>query len=363
MIKEYYASLTGIRAVAAFMVVIHHLLKFNTQSGYVESVIRELNVGVNIFFVLSGFLIYHRYARNVVLNKKWFKSYLINRIARIYPLFFFLTTVFMVLGFLAKNGSIKDILLEYFLNVSLLKGFSSEYVYSGISQAWTLSVEELFYLSAPFIFVINIRNKIPLALIGLGIMSVGFFLYYFFKDINFLGFFNDLNFMKITTFFGRFTEFFIGIALAKYLTLNSKSKERSTYTILGFIAITVSILVFLPFLQGASKYSIQSNLGYLFNVLILPFFIAVFFYGLIIENTYLKKLLSSKFLILLGKSSYALYLVHWGMLSYLINRFIGNNIIVEIIITYVISILLWRYIEEPANKYIRKTYNQRLLND
>lgn len=237
MRNNHIPALTGIRAIAAFVVVIHHLLGGQFENEYSNAILRELNIGVNIFFVLSGFLIWHRYADNIELNKKWFKKYLTNRIARIYPLYFLWTSIVMVLALIAHNTPLGDFLFPYFLNITFLKGFSSEYVYSGIAQGWTLSVEELFYLSAPILFILNLRKKVPFVALGLMIITIGLGLYYTFREIDFHGFFNNLQMMRITTFFGRFTEFFAGILLAKYIHSSLLRKVTShtfpTFTVLG----------------------------------------------------------------------------------------------------------------------------------
>ena len=361
MNKKHIPALTGIRAIAAFVVVIHHLFLGYFKSDYINSVLRELNVGVNIFFVLSGFLIWHRYAYNVEFNRKWFKKYIINRIARIYPMYFLWTTFVMILGFIATNSSGKDFIISYFLNISFLKGFSSDFVYSGISQGWTLSVEELFYLSAPILFILNIRKKWPLASIGLIILSIGFLLNTIFRNFSFFGFFNNLDFIRITTYFGRFPEFFAGILLAKLINHNrnsSKVNSKPIFTSIGIICLVFSILIVLPAFQTENQhYSIQTLSGYIYNVIVFPIFVAMMFYGLIYEKSLVKRILSSKTFILLGKSSYALYLVHWGMTSYLLHRFISNNIFITLISTYLLSIIMWKFYEEPANKLVRKLSN------
>lgn len=226
--REYIPALTGVRAIAAFTVVIHHLVK--TDNTYLASVLRELNFGVNIFFVLSGFLIYHRYANQVSLKKFWLKTYLINRVARIYPLYFFWTTVVMILSFIAHNQSVNTFLFEYFLNITFLKGLSSQFVYSGIAQGWTLSVEELFYISAPLVFFLHLRKKIPLVVLGLSIALIGFILFKLFKNLDFYGFLDNYQHIKITTFFGRFYEFFAGMVLAKFVhkQTNKQTNRKKT---------------------------------------------------------------------------------------------------------------------------------------
>ena len=59
-------------------------------------------------------------------------------------------------------------------------------------------------------------------------------------------------------------------------------------------------------------------------------------------------------MVLLGKSSYTLYLLHWGMTGYLIHRFVSPNFLIEIVITYFLSIVLWYFIEEPSNRLIKR---------
>jgi peptidoglycan/LPS O-acetylase OafA/YrhL len=60
MKNENIPALTGVRQIAAFMVVVNHLCP-ETKIVGIDNFIKELNVGVTIFFVLSGFLIAYRY--------------------------------------------------------------------------------------------------------------------------------------------------------------------------------------------------------------------------------------------------------------------------------------------------------------
>ena len=59
MNKEIFPSLTGIRAIAAYMVFIHHYNTFANKG--LHDFFGEFHIGVTLFFVLSGFLIAHRY--------------------------------------------------------------------------------------------------------------------------------------------------------------------------------------------------------------------------------------------------------------------------------------------------------------
>ncbi len=356
MKQPYFPAMTGVRALAAFLLVIHHGFNNEFNSGYINSIIRELNVGVNMFFTLSGFLIWYRYSEKSTLKRNWIRPYFIKRFARIYPLYFFLTSITFFLIFIFRNPDLPNLLKIYGLNITFLNGFSTDYVYSGLPQGWTLTVEELFYISMPLIIFMNLNKRVNLSIIGIGIIVVGALLFSIFSNFEFFGFFNDIDYMRITTFFGRFTEFFAGILLAKFVMYKKiKKLNFPLFTIFGLSLIVISISFFLPSFQtNVFDYSIQSWSGYLFNVLVFPIFVIVFFYGLITEKSWISKALSSNFAIFLGKSSYALYLIHAGIIIALITQFITQNKLFLILISYVLSFMLWYLLEEPANKFIRK---------
>ena len=87
---KYFNALTGIRAIAAYMVFFHHynpFVKF-IYSYFIYSNINEFHIGVTLFFVLSGFLISFKYLNNNDFN---YTKYFINRFSRIYPIYFILT--------------------------------------------------------------------------------------------------------------------------------------------------------------------------------------------------------------------------------------------------------------------------------
>ena len=92
-----FPALTGVRAVAAFMVYMHHFNPFKTEivGKNIHYFFDGFHIGVTLFFVLSGFLIAHRYFDDVDFE---FKSYLQKRIARIYPMYFILTSATFISG-------------------------------------------------------------------------------------------------------------------------------------------------------------------------------------------------------------------------------------------------------------------------
>lgn len=342
--EDQIDSLTGLRAVAAGIVVMHHLIPTQGK-GWLTSVLEEFNVGVTIFFVLSGFLITYRYFNRFEKGKKWFYNYAVNRIARVYPMYFLLTTFVMCLGVMAGLG-IK--FQDYLLNITFLRGFFSDYVYSGISQGWTLTVEECFYFSAPLMFLFS--RKLPVWVQAVIISLIGLLFYLVFRNTNFHGFMNSLPYIYITTYFGRVFEFAAGMMMAFWIMKRKKIKYATAMGGIGFLVFLI-VQIVINHLNG--KHAISTLPGYLVNSFALSVAASLFIYGLVEESTVIKAFLQNKVMVLLGKSSYTLYLLHWGMTSYLIHRFIFSHVLVDITVTYLLSILLWYFIEEPCAKYIR----------
>jgi peptidoglycan/LPS O-acetylase OafA/YrhL len=368
---NYYPALTGLRSIAAYMVYFHHFNPIPEKylNGYLRGIINEMHIGVTIFFVLSGFLITNRYYNKENFS---FKTYFVNRIARIYPIYFFITTfTFFIL--LSKKDIFNDFLI-YILNITFLRGFFENIKFSLISQGWSLTVEETFYLLAPLCFLLVKRKfyfliLIPIVFILLGIVLVNInmpnyelntssnTLNYISELLFSYGFFQSYDFMFNYTFFGRVCEFFAGMALAIFIFKKHYLKIPLTYLGAFVIMLSLVILYVLKKSYGLNL-SIKHPLGIITNTLILPFLgIAPLLYGLIHEKTIVSKILGSKLFIVLGKSSFVFYLIHAGAIKERI-PIIGNlnlniNLIFQFVVIQVVSILLFYSVEEPLNKKIR----------
>ncbi len=349
--NSFFPALTGLRAIAAYLVFCHHFNPISKTflNGLVFEFFQEFHVGVTLFFVLSGFLITNRYFE---LPKIDLKKYLINRFARIYPMYFLLSTLtFLVLAFFYKQNSWTDLKI-YFLNITLLKGYFDNIKFSGIGQGWSLTVEEFFYLIAPLFFIFIRKSKLFLLLFPIFSLTIGFGLVWFFSQNDGFGFMKSIDFMLDFTFFGRCIEFFMGMTLAVFFKKIPVFKNFN-YTFFGMISV-----VFWIFLLSVQKtptgFGTDCVFGKIINNLLLPFFgIAPLFVGLIFEKTLISKFLSSKVMQLLGKSSYVFYLIHLGIFYNLFDKIFGNLLLVFIVLN-IISILMYYFIEEPINKFLRK---------
>jgi peptidoglycan/LPS O-acetylase OafA/YrhL len=385
---NYIPALTGVRAVAAYLVFISHYC-YIFDGGFPDIFRRffgEFHIGVSIFFVLSGFLITFRYYNNFhTLTKDWFKQYLKNRVARIYPMYFLLTLAAFTYYFITKDQSVTKgynhpvgLLL---MNITFVRGFFYQFWDTGIAQGWSLTVEECFYFSAPIIFLIAKRyNKFyiqPVIITAFGILMV-----LIFRNVDWHGFFGNFTFVMLFTFFGRCFEFFVGIQLARFVLKRGFDRtHKLSFTYLGFLLIFVFVFVMAlqPIPKGWAA-GLESPIGIITNNYFLCVAVAVFFYGLLTEATIMKKVLATPFVELLGKSSYIFYLIHLGWMYTLIqmgtnhlNELVFNlydkwgvdwhspfeydtlNLVYAFIVLNAVSIGLFKLIEEPLNHYIRKS--------
>ena len=296
---NYIPALTGVRALAAYLVFVSHYA-YAFDENFPQAVQRflgEFHIGVTIFFTLSGFLIAFRYYDSFELSADWFKQYLKNRVARIYPMYFLLTlAAFVSLYFThdekVTNGFASPVGL-FLMHITFLRGFFDQLKFTGIAQGWSLTVEECFYFSAPFIFYFaQTYRKFymqPLIITGIGALLV-----IIFRNINWYGFFGNFTFMMLYTFLGRCFEFFVGIKLALIVrkqALNGQSRQKLTY--LGFILIfaCVWVMSILTVPKGEIA-GLQNPVGIITNNYFLSIAIAIFFYGLLTETSLLKKVLS-----------------------------------------------------------------------
>lgn len=355
---NYFPALTGVRAIAAYMVFIHHYRPF---PGYMVgkplfNFLNEFHTGVTFFFVLSGFLITYRYYNTGALH---FKKYIVNRVARIYPMYFILTTASFIFTIIAGNAIANGMGLTYLLNITFLRGYFDAYKFSSIGPGWSLTVEESFYLLAPVIFILINRHKISMLILPIGLILTGFGLVQLCSAAHAPGGLMASNeFMFNYTFFGRCCEFFIGISLALFYKARPAQRNSKYITYAGAAIILLCIFSISMF-KGVNDFGIRSYPGKLINNIIMPLFgIAVFYYGLLIEKTLVSKFLGSKLFDLLGKSSYVFYLVHVGFIASLLNGVVTNKLILFSVLN-VISIALYKFAEEPLNNFIRRKFNRK----
>jgi peptidoglycan/LPS O-acetylase OafA/YrhL len=344
----YFPALTGVRAIAAWMVFAHHFNPFDPQGNlWLHNLVYVMHTGVSIFFVLSGFLIWHRYHHNVEELLSW-RYYFQNRFARIFPLYFVLATA----TFLTMTDQ-TDLVTTYLLNITLIKGYFHDILFSGISQGWTLTVEETFYVVAPliFLFISPKRNILPriAAVVGMTLV-LGIVMVLLLGNVLPLGFMDSIPFMLTYSFFGRCTEFMcgvlLGVAYARYGDRLRDVTSQSWFIIVGRILFG-AILIAMAFFAHTTTEVVLNNF-------LLPISIAMLFGYLITQRSAITDILSSKALQLLGKSSYAFYLIHVGIIQVWLSEKVSDNTIILFVIINVVAIALYYSIERPMLRVLRR---------
>jgi len=342
------------RAVAAIMVFVYHNRKYWRHDLPFEIMrfISEWHIGVTVFFVLSGFLLAFRYEEKPLESKESYLKYILLRIARIFPLYWILLSFYFLDTAYSKNVN------TYFLQYSLFYSLFDSYSVSGIVQAWSLTVEFLFYILAPFLFLLLKKSwqYCILFLIGFFLLGwgIGSGLHYY--NGNPKGFLYPLKFMIGSTFFGRSMEFFFGMLLA-YLMKSEKGfrflSQLKKSTLWGGISILVLNISIAFFARNNFVHGVERWEGRLIHELFLPVGIAFFFWGLMTEKTLVSRLLSSKFFILLGNASFVFYLIHLSYFNMKLKSYIylpDRNFF----LLWICSIIIYLLIEKPLYELCRK---------
>ncbi len=171
--KLKYPSLNGLRAISIIFVIIHHLsIKNQIFHGIAEfkwlspitSFLSDGHLGVNVFFVISGFLITSLLLKEEMQWKTIsLKNFYIRRTLRIFPAYYFLLLVYFILQLfnfihIEKSSWLTAITYTKYFN------WYSDWV---TAHAWSLSIEEHFYLFWPLLFKsgVKIRKWTPVILI------------------------------------------------------------------------------------------------------------------------------------------------------------------------------------------------------
>jgi len=348
----YIKGIDGIRAFAVIAVMLFHIYPQALPGGF---------TGVDVFFVISGYVVSSSLAKNYSSNFfKFIIDFYARRILRIIPILLvfllissLITTLFIPSSWLSETTS-KTALASFFgySNFALVwyndGYFSPRIDFNPFVHTWSLSVEEQFYAIFPFIFFIWYRFKDNtskyISLFAkwlLAIILIGSLIY--------AGFETSLR--PENAFYllpSRFWELGLGALLFKLHSHNKLIYTSSlTHTLFLFLGLLFIIIGF----QFADKklfpfpWAIPSVIGTI--LLIIGF----------VNNTHnksiLKFLFENKIIVYIGRISYSLYLWHWAVYA-LFRWTIGLETLfkmfIAVVITLLLSILSYRYVETPFRK-------------
>ncbi|MBS0624324.1 MAG: acyltransferase [Verrucomicrobia bacterium] len=332
--KFKYPSLNGLRAISILLVILYHsdhkyhILEQAFQNKLLQpfvNILRDGQLGVNVFFVISGFLITslllteERKTQTVSL-----KYFYIRRTLRIFPAYYFYLLVLLVLH-LSNIIYINN--HAWWTAITYTKYFNWNLDWF-TGHAWSLSIEEHFYLLYPLLFISGdkVRKTAAISFV-LIVPAIKVFMYYHPVHLQWI---NDL------TIFKRIDAIAIGCLIALYkdklLSLLSNNFK------LLFYASCLGIFL-LPYLPGINQ-KLNLHLGFI----ILPFgstigtianilICIILLYSVFVHQGWWFRLLNSKVLNYIGLLSYSIYLwqqlfISGKLLNYWVTSFPQNLIFV-----------------------------------
>lgn len=336
----YRADIDGIRAIAVLAIIFYHAdIKFFT-GGF---------VGVDIFFVISGYLITTIILREISENKFSLVQFYERRIRRIFPaLFTVLAATLLVSGIFFDANEFQEFgksLAASILFVSNILFWTQSGYFDAPSSLkpllhiWSLAVEEQFYIFIPLLLLFLTRYlqpKLTLTLLGITLASFALNLY-------------NLNHDSSGAFYlahMRAWELLIGSLLA--IKVMPKITNLYIHNLLGLLGLAMLATPIFLYTNATPFPGIAAVIPTLGTALII--------YSGVENKTFTRHILSFEPLVFIGQISYSLYLWHWPMIVfakyYTIIELKSLEIAIVLLAIFILSVLSWQFIEKPIREKI-----------
>jgi peptidoglycan/LPS O-acetylase OafA/YrhL len=355
MIKVIYRpEIDGLRAIAVGAVILYHA-QF-TILGHQP--FKGGFIGVDIFFVISGYLITSIILKELITTGSFsFKYFYERRIRRILPALLFVMLVSLPFAWMYL---IPSSFIDFSKSILYSLGLSSNFYfhYSGqqygaidglfkpFLHTWSLSVEEQFYILFPVILLIIFKyfRKYLIHILILGfVISLGLADWGSRNHPSF-------NFYALPT---RAWELLAGSILA-YFEISEGGGGRFKYKILNLILPSVGL-----FLIGHSILLFKDQMFHPSFYTLSPIFGVCLIIWFSHKDEIITKILSTKLFVGIGLISYSLYLWHYPIfavyrnLDFSINSF---DKLLLISLTLILSLISFKYVEQPARNNLNNSY-------
>ena len=348
----YRPDIDGLRAVAVVSVILFHLNSSWLPGGF---------LGVDIFFVISGYLIGGILFRELSTKTFSLKNFYLRRMRRILPAFFaVLIFVLVVGGQLMVPGSDdwnptrRSALWSVFFSGNIFFAQNTDYFaptveLQPLNHLWSLAVEEQFYFLYPLIllgimFVVRSASKNGKKMNTPVIWVLVLLAVFSFSRAFFPISYHDSELVAYYLPHLRFGELLIGAILAVAVSKATKEISSTRANVVGslgllvlVVCLTISFPNKTPWFPGfaAAIPCIASA--------------AVIYAGL--GTNWVKTLLSNRAVVFVGKISYSLYLWHWPLLAfahYLLGKQLTPQVLAVVaLLTVLFSIASYYFIEQP----------------
>ena len=333
--SAYRWDIQGLRAIAVLSVLLFHINPELLLGGF---------LGVDIFFVISGYLIMGFIWRDLNSGSFSLMEFYRRRVQRLFPALLVVVGVsaifgyFILLPYEALNFS--HSLLATLLYLSnfyfYLEAdyFNDAMEFAPLLHTWSLSVEEQFYLLFPLLLILlfhRAKKDILKSLLLLALLSLVLSQTLLYYDKSFAFFASPT----------RFFQFILGGVVAISFQKNSFSKAlNSSFALIGLLTILLSLFVYNENTLFPGVHALVPTLA---TVLVL-------FAG---QNpNFITALLSNRLFRVIGNSSYSIYLWHWPLIVFYklqVSPSLSNR---EQVFLFLASLglgyLSWRYIEKPT---------------
>ncbi|MGB6392007.1 MAG: acyltransferase [Candidatus Acidiferrales bacterium] len=361
-------ELDGLRGVAILLVILMHYF-YDPAPGmpkhfaWFQDIFALGWSGVDLFFVLSGFLIGgilldHRDSRS------YFKTFYLRRFFRIIPIYYSWIVLFIVFILVAgpvlrtrTNSGILpalnfDIYLHFFFLQNLWSVTYVKIAYWWFSPTWSLAVEEQFYLVVPFLVRYLARRRLPALLAGVIVLAPLLRIL-----VRALVLQDGVAWAAYRLMPCRADALAIGILAAYFWRLPAfrrqlVAKSRAFYAVFG--ALLAAVLVIWVRYPNPNDAFTQSA-GY---SILAFFYCALLLISIALTGGPIARFMRLRFLRELGRVSYCMYLIHtavgyvcFGLLTHRIIHFTGWRSgcvgLLSIAVTYGVARLSWRFLEQP----------------
>lgn len=337
---KYRQDIDGLRALAIIPVVLYHLGYGVFSGGF---------VGVDVFFVISGFLITSIIWKDISKGEFTFGNFWKRRAIRILPAMYLVIVAVLIYGWFYSAPTDYESIgravrqqVFFASNIFFYESvdyFSEGLAYQPLLHMWSLAVEEQFYIAFPLICILAYKvskGRSPLGLfLLLLLLSLSGSIYVIADDPLRAFYFTHL----------RAWELLAGSCLAVFLSSHKASPGVLKAEVLGVIGL---LLVVAPvfILDHDTVFPGWSAIPSVLGAVLL-------IYSGAVENTFIRKLLSAKVLVFVGLISYSLYLWHWPIYAYFTYVYGALNEserFLLLIASLLVSYLSYRLVEQPVRR-------------
>ena len=380
--RNFIAEIDGLRFFAIFTVLIFHAnTAFYKFLGFSHSQWQKLvpvqdifdfgwwvirmDVGVKVFFALSGFILAIPFLKSYYLGGKKIslKNYFWRRFTRLEPPFIISLIIFYLVHAFVLNQNLTDLAPNFF--AGMLYSHVLFYGYNNPINpvTWSLETEAQFYLILPFLFIAYNRLKSSFSkfIFVLLLFSISIYLksYFYYNDIAFLS----------KSIFAFLTNFMTGVFFAYFFLFYQKKLLNQKKLLYDFFGI-LSIFCMFYFYKPQAHYF--SNL--MLNASIFLLFISVF------KSKILNWFFTRKFIYLIGGMCYSIYLLHFAWFKFIIiysGDFLSHpkywmsflfQFIIMLTTVIIISSLFYILVEKPCMdknwpKKFKNFITKKIFND